>query len=419
MNTDELTTDKLMELFHNFNNDPYILEFRERDKTYSQMEIYGVSRLEGSHSAFLAWLFDSDSDHNLGTIPITKLMLLLQRRHTGSMTESDNDISDAELYSFQTGNYRIISSKCHPEFVNGNKNNRPDIVIDINAKSKDNKDSNIRIVFENKLCATETLDKDNVGQTIRYYKEYSSKKDGYRYIYVYNTCNDQHDPADSKHFIHIYYQEIVDQIIEPLLKVPGINTRTKDIFKDYLLALEKPANEDIKKNKKTIMAISTEQKELLKQFWDNNVDIIEMAAEILGKDEIASAISSSKNSYKFTFSKEKYNSLGDAGKALIEYLINTVSFKDLDDLCDRLEITSYHPKLLVYSKDVETKDDHRFHPKQEILNEDVRIHKGWDGTDSGNFDKFVNKVKALCGNNWPNDVKKETKKGQTTFTKKY
>lgn len=418
MNIEELTINKLMELFHNFNNDPYILEFRERDKTYSKMEIYGVSRLEGSHSAFLAWLFDSDSDHNLGAIPITKLMLLLQRRHNDSMKESDNDISDAELYSFQTGNFRILSSKCHPEFVDGNKNNRPDIVIDIKVTSNINRESNMRIIFENKVGAPETLGKNGKGQTIRYYEEYSKKKDGFHYIYVYNTCDNQQDPTDNKHFIHLCYQDIVEQIIEPLLKVPGINTRTKEILKDYLLALEKPANEDIKKNKKTIMAISTEQKELLKQFWDNNVDIIEMAAEILGKDEIASAISSSRNSYKFTFNKT-YNTLGDAGKALIEYLTTNIQFKDFNDLCSSLDIASYHPKLLVYSKDVESKDDHRFHTKQEILGQEIRIHKGWDGTDSGNFDKFVEKVKTLCGDKWPNDVKKETKKGQFKSTKKY
>ena len=69
--------EKVVELIHQFTNDPYVQRIKERDKTTSMMEIVGVHRKEDRHSDFFKWLFDSSSDHQLGTLPADKLIKLI------------------------------------------------------------------------------------------------------------------------------------------------------------------------------------------------------------------------------------------------------------------------------------------------------------------------------------------------------
>ena len=44
--------EKVVELIHQFTNDPYVQRIKERDKTTSMMEIVGVHRKEDRHSDF-------------------------------------------------------------------------------------------------------------------------------------------------------------------------------------------------------------------------------------------------------------------------------------------------------------------------------------------------------------------------------
>lgn len=246
---------KIREMLKNFHNDPNVQKLLSRYRRKSVSEIYGVARRELSHSSFLAWLFDSQADHGLGALACNKLMIMLA---------SHENRNYPILNPFLVGQ-QMLRNEVTKEIVIDEKN-RLDIVIT-------NKEHNIRLIIECKVVAKETND-----QTARYYKDYGKEKDGLTNIYVYLTPNGADSPK-CKEFIHINYQEIIDDILNPILKDENLSPRTKFIIDDYILALEKPAEEfeenNNNKNKKNIiMGEGKEYRELLEKFWNNNNKLI-------------------------------------------------------------------------------------------------------------------------------------------------
>ena len=350
--------EKVVELIHQFTNDPYVQRIKERDKTTSMMEIVGVHRKEDRHSDFFKWLFDSSADHQLGTLPADKLIKLIANlgyqqkkqnacNHCTLCYPHNNTLSLDELLHFLTASNTIVSSKAEREV--SNVNGRPDIVLELEAN---NEPKRIRVVFENKVNAPETIDKNDIGQTKRYYQEYSQKNDGFKNVYIYNRCDESQLPQ-CRQFICMTYQHIVNDIIEPLLQLPDLNPRTEFILNDYILTLEKPANVE-KQMDKIIMAIGTDTKRLLKEFLENNLDIIATAIEVAageqGSDsenrQVILELKEAVQKYKNVKSKHKveitapknirknYDSLGSAAHAIIEELAKQYnklqSQKDID-----------------------------------------------------------------------------------------
>ena len=297
----------------NFNQQVNVL--KNRYQTKSMMEIVGVHRDENKHSDFLAWLFDSSSDHQLGAEPAKNLIELIKK--------------NGQLLPIITDKITKCTAKRE---VAGKDRDRVDIILEIEAEPK-----NIRVIFENKVNAPETIDKKDIGQTQRYHDEYEQKKDGFKNVYIYNRCDKSQLPQ-CKEFICITYQDIVDNIIEPLLQLPNLNPRTEFILKDYILTLEKPVNVE-KQTDKIIMAMGKELKENLKKFLDENFDLFATAIETatvanndLEKKQIYEELASVLKKYKNISSthkveiiapeniKQHYTSLGKAAHAIIEVL---------------------------------------------------------------------------------------------------
>ena len=252
---------KIREMLKNFHNDPNVQKLLARYRRKSISEIYGVARRELSHSSFLAWLFDSQADHGLGALACNKLMIMLASRENGNYPI---------LNQFLVGQ-QMLRNEVTKEIVIDEKN-RLDIVIT-------NKEHNIRLIIECKVGAKETKK-----QTVRYYEAYGKEKDDLTNIYVYLTPNGANSPK-CKEFIHINYQEIIDNILNPILKDENLSPRTKFIIDDYILALEKPAEEFNERGNKTknniIMGTSNEMNEMLIKFWDEHQNLITNAVEAL------------------------------------------------------------------------------------------------------------------------------------------
>lgn len=302
----------------NFNQQRCVKFLKNRYQTKSMMEIVGVHRDENKHSDFLAWLFDSSSDHQLGAEPAKKLIELIKKN--GQLLPIIAD--------------KITKCTAKRE-VAGKDGDRVDIILEIEVGN-----DKIRVVFENKVNAPETI-KDGIGQTKRYYQEYSQKNDGFKNVYIYNRCDKSQLPQCEK-FICITYQDIVDNIIEPLFtnKINYIISkgRTEFILKDYILTLEKPVNVE-KQTDKIIMAMGKKLKENLMKFLDKNFDLFATAIETatvanndLEKKQIYEELASVLKKYKNITSthtveittpeniKQHYPSLGRAAHAIIEVL---------------------------------------------------------------------------------------------------
>lgn len=95
--------------------------------------------------------------------------------------------------------------------------------------------------------------------------------------------------CDCKKFIEISYQDILEEILENILK-EDISSQTKVIIKDYIHCITTPSNNSKNQN---IMAMDEETRELLIKFWDSNEELIRAAIEALAwdsKDENAEEV---------------------------------------------------------------------------------------------------------------------------------
>ena len=371
----EFTTEDFVGFIHKFSNDYCVQYIKERDKTKSMMEVCGVLRKENNHSDFLAWLFDSSSDHKLGALPADKLIKLLAniRCVLNSLADAvGNELSNDELLSFLTNSNEIIESKTYRE-VCGAKG-RVDIVLDLTAKVEPTK---IRVVFENKITATET----NGDQTCRYYKEFSSKNDGYKNIYVYNRC--KKSSPKCWNFVCTTYQDLVDHVIDPLLKIPNISERTKFILEDYILSLEKVSSDRETLNT-NIMAIGESTKKIITDFWKNNSELISKIIKALKLSDpnneeyqqLDTAVENARN-----YDKYAVNGDGRYGKSrLVEAVVNLYILNHPEVTAD--ELKSVFPEHLTPLGVVKTfgegvKDEKRWYKATLKNGEQFYISNQW------------------------------------------
>lgn len=380
----------------NFDKQRCVKFLKNRYQTKSMMEIVGVHRDENKHSDFLAWLFDSSSDHQLGLSPAENLIELIKNNDQHLPIIAD----------------KITKCTAKRE-VAGKDRDRVDIILEIEAEQK-----KIRVVFENKVNAPETIDKKDIGQTQRYHDEYEQKNDEFKNVYIYNRCDKSQLPQ-CEEFICITYQDIVDNIIEPLLQLHNLNPRTEFILKDYILTLEKPVNVE-KQIDKIIMAMGKELKENLKKFLDKNFDLFATAIETatvanndLEKKQIYEELASVLKKYKNISSKHTvqitapkniqndYTSLGAAAHAIIKALAekykNEQQSPRLDDFEKYIHKTDFYGDNTLFALNKEPLPSGSFpgYARIKIADTEYRVRTDWytDERPTQSFQKFLETLK--------------------------
>ena len=274
---ENLNYNAIQQLLLEYNNDSDVQKLRNYYYSKSIPEIFAVSRRELSHSAFLAWLFDSNCNFELGLFPLKKLLEILIRRQKSELTQ---DLINTILTDNLPFNSLFV--KTEDAVVKG----RIDILIEFN------KDPKLRIIIENKVSTTEHDD-----QTQKYAEYYKGKADEIN-LFVFLTpkpsieLDAQTEASCScKKFIEINYQDILNYILEPILKKDNISYKTKFLISEYIHTLSVPALEEKndKKNnnnskKSIIMAIGKEERDLLTAFWENNKGLINAAITAISED---------------------------------------------------------------------------------------------------------------------------------------
>lgn len=262
-----------------FNQDQQFIELRERYSTRSFLEIMSVERSENRHSSFLAWLLEAkDFAVNAKDHPIVHLLDIAIRR-LGDQGEKINEEVKCDAITGQDGIKNIVLSRdikaidieevkteksvkdvAITEKVKSYKESIQDR-IDIYIKCKlrtsvfpDGKE--ITIIIENKVGTTEGQEKNynkwnnNSSQD---WKEYCQKKQTERY---YTACHSNNTiflfltsgvdkgenivEAKDSHFISITYQDILNEIIEPLLANQNLSLRVRVLLDEYVLSLSLP-----------------------------------------------------------------------------------------------------------------------------------------------------------------------------------
>ena len=258
----------IIDLIQSINGDALLSQLHNLYESTSLMDVFSVSRREMSHSTFLYELLKEDSFHGLGTLPLQLFMDAVLRRANMQQTKlGDGSGKDVMFPSLKSAilSRNLLCSHVQVEtekpFCDVDKNSgRVDILatFQVNPLSRDgNYDVEyINLIIENKIYAGERDD-----QTLKYYKHFDAflkNKAGDKVdikqrlagprklynIYVYLTPAapsdiDQLKTPESacKECVQICYQDILDYVVDPLLKEPGLTVNGRFILEGYRKSL--------------------------------------------------------------------------------------------------------------------------------------------------------------------------------------
>ena len=267
-------------------------DFYETDNLWRTLKI---ERDENRHSSFIAWLLNKDamSDNS----PFHKFLnLIVRQKEDDGSTDYPKLKKAILLREIKLKSIRITTEKTISALSVIRFNDRLDIYADCEISGIGDY-SRLEIFIENKIDSTEGNSKVSgkhehltpqeetyrkKKQTERYYyacsKEHNLRKtpfDGEKtlQLFVFLTARKQ-EPED-KHFVTVTYQDLVDFILEPYLNRDDLDAHTSMAVKEYLRILGNPLNN------MTIMATTTEEKELLIDFYTRNEDLFRRALEVM------------------------------------------------------------------------------------------------------------------------------------------
>ena len=420
MTIGNLTEQDIKDLIIKFNLDESINDLKRYYSTPTTWEIINQSRKETRHTQFLAWFFgnkDFNADPNAG--PIKKLIVLLLK--WANMQE--NAAFDEELAnSIYSQSLSILSYNVTPEYdilVEPYGEGDIDILVSCVAKVND-VERNINIAIENKIGAPETTKKrfgkdgteTTLYQTKAYYqyitKEY--KDDINLFVFLKPTDRDLENVKQAEckcdKYIQINYQEILDNIIQPVSDQKDISVENKYRLKDYIKTLGKPAETDEDTNKNIIiMAMNQKERELLTIFFKNNEDLIRAAINALGDEELSKSMESFDRK-----TRSKYSINGKGCYSMYEVLEKFVEFR-LTNTSDSVQDIDKEIDKFIRSERVNVSDPQgpqvfqegkKSHGTFTVNGRKIKYTKQW--SDGGNNPTFTRFREGVSGK-YPNDFK--------------
>lgn len=420
MTIGNLTEQDIKDLIIKFNLDESINDLKRYYPTPTTWEIINQSRKETRHTQFLAWFFgnkDFNADPNAG--PIKKLIVLLLK--WANMQE--NAAFDEELAnSIYSQSLSILSYNVTPEYdilVEPYGEGDIDILVSCVAKVND-VERNINIAIENKIGAPETTKKrfgkdgteTTLYQTKAYYqyitKEY--KDDINLFVFLKPTDRDLENVKQAEckcdKYIQINYQELLDNIIQPVCDQKDISVENKYRLKDYIKTLGKPAETDEDTNKNIIiMAMNQKERELLTIFFKNNEDLIRAAINALGDEELSKSMESFDRK-----TRSKYSINGKGCYSMYEVLEKFVEFR-LTNTSDSVQDIDKEIDKFIRSERVNVSDPQgpqvfqegkKSHGTFTVNGRKIKYTKQW--SDGGNNPTFTRFREGVSGK-YPNDFK--------------
>lgn len=175
---------------------------------YAQSTLFNVlhiERKETIHSAFIAWLLNPLASHNLGTLPMEKLLCLYAAK-----AESGSVLAN-KLYN-STYQLKVVAGpvceKTTGSLKNDSDKDRMDIWAELHFTFDDQSEITVPLIIENKVYSAEG---DN--QTIRYADAMDER--GSSFIGLFLTP--MGEKAQESRFQAISYQDLLDYVIQPML----------------------------------------------------------------------------------------------------------------------------------------------------------------------------------------------------------
>lgn len=244
--------------------------YQELNVYYGQSTVFsalGIERNENRHSAFISWLLNPKSDHQLGVEPLKKFLALY-----ASVNENVNTQLRAALITgrFDIENVQIETEVALSRFSGDESNirlekkqKRLDVWAEITISLPDSTScETIVLVIENKIYSKEGV-KDGDYQTEVYHNYLSQYCCDQTLFEVFLTPDAEQ--AHCPQFVHLTYQELLDNVLQPVSML-ATNEHTKIFIGDYIRNLGRVAlNDDERKDTYSILATSAYEREKLQQ----------------------------------------------------------------------------------------------------------------------------------------------------------
>ncbi len=264
--------EELRTLIRKFNNDENANQLDNYYHSKSFPEILGASRKELVHSSFLAWILNDKESHQLLDFPIRKLLELIVIYSSDFQKQRNKNLFDSIIVS----DYAISELYIETERVEKGVG-RIDIYIELSVQTN-GENNRLRLIIENKVGTKEHSD-----QTTKYFNYYENLNEkGMKNLYVFLTpissldlMELQEPECSCKEYTQVNYQSIVDFMLEPALN-RNITNKTEFIIKEYLQSLSQPTidKDDEEYKQGLIMALGTDERNLLTKFWEKNQKLI-------------------------------------------------------------------------------------------------------------------------------------------------
>ena len=202
-----------------FENDVDFLKLKDVYEAPNMYSIIGSTRKEDWHSNIINWMLNPRANHKMGEFPMIKLLELVNKK----IDEEKIDVNKIDIEDICI---KKIEFEREVKITKG----RPDIV---------GRSDRFILIIENKVDSDE-----GEYQTDKYF-EYYENEEGYRQakkIYIFLNCRKDKTPNNKK-FIHITYQELLDNVISYCLKNNNIDEGAKTILIHYIIAISNPGNQ--------------------------------------------------------------------------------------------------------------------------------------------------------------------------------
>jgi hypothetical protein len=263
-----------------------------RKQKDSNLHSLGKGHSETLYSQRISQIIDDPSfNRYLRKKPIALLLNLIAYN---AMNDQDNNVANGFDKDLANGLDRIrdiVVCQVQTEYTFPTKD-RLDILIE-GVIDKDDAKETFVLCIENKVTSQEgskNREKKDADQCERYYNqienEFSDKKK-YR-IYTF-LAPEKPKKLSSEHFVSITYQELLDDVLHPLVVQSEYNTNklspaSIDTLKDFINTIQQETID----NKR--IAMTSEYKKLLQDFWDANKDLILEASRACASEEEAADI---------------------------------------------------------------------------------------------------------------------------------
>ena len=283
-----LTREKVEEWLMQFHSNQATRAIIRKINQNSILDIYGIARSETHHSKFLAWLFNPNESHNTGELALRKLLNIAVRRGIEQKNQSKDFLSvkktvltSATHSSTSASNVQVLTESYVEAQGKKGAKGRIDILVSNLALGG----KTINIIIENKIYSNEHDE-----QTTTYFeginKKFPKPKNINIFLYLTPKSNWEMPKVDGpsctcKAFIEINYQDILTEVLTPILEEP-ISSATRVAIEDYIHCITSPSIHS--KNYNT-MAVDKETNEMLKKFWDANEDLIRAAIYAFASSE--------------------------------------------------------------------------------------------------------------------------------------